>query len=607
MIHKKIIERIFEISKVEEVISDFIGLKKIGVNYKALSPFSNEKHPSLIVSPLKQIWKDFSSGKGGNVVNFLMEYEKFNFLESIKYLAKKYNIEIINSSKKKFRNSSKESIFIINNYAKFFFKKELNLNKNSLFFLKKRLFKLNQLNKFDIGYAPYNYNKFTNSALKKGFKLKILKKSGLINNNTNNDFFINRIIFPIHSISGLILGFGGRSLSKKKYIAKYLNSPESEIYHKGNNLYGIYQAKKYILKYNFCYLTEGYTDVISMSQFGIKNVVASLGTSLTLNQIFLIKRFTKNLTIIYDSDESGINSCLRLIDILLEQDINLKIISLPFKEDPDSFFKKKNYNKIINYLKKNTFNFINFKLNFFKKKKSKKQKFLFIKDIINSLSKISDLIIRDLYIKDFCILLKINESIILSEIEFLLLNKNKFKQKSFNFILNESKKLNPLIVLEEKLLQISLLYGNVIITSNNYIPLKGNKKITIIEEFLFQMNIYNFCFFLEKNKYVFNVIKKKLKNKKNFFFNKIFYKDLIKLISLIDQYEFDFFNLDIKKISQYFIETLLRYKSYYISNIIKKKFSILDREKKIKKKFLLKTINLTNIKNNINKKLNILI
>ncbi|ADM89877.1 DNA primase [Candidatus Karelsulcia muelleri CARI] len=566
MINKKIIERIFEISKVEEVISDFICLKKIG--YKALSPFYNEKHPSLIVSPLKQIWKDFSSGKGGNVVNFLMEYEKFNFLESIKYLAKKYNIEII--------NSYKESLFIINNYAKFFFKKELNLNKNSLF---KRQFNLNQLNKFDIGYAPYN--KFTNSALKKGFKLKLLKKSGLINNNPN------RIIFPIHSISGLILGFGvgGRSFS----------TPESEIYHKGNNLYGIYQAKKYILKYNFCYLTEGYTDVISMYQFGIKNVVASLGTSLTLNQIFLIKRFTKNLTIIYDSDESGINYCLRLIDILLEQDINLKIISLPFKEDPDSFFKKKNYNKIINYLKINTFNFINFKLNFFKKKK-----FLFIKDIINSLSKISDLIIRDIYLKYFCILLNINEYIILSEIEYLLLNK--FKQKSFHFILNEYKKFNTLIVLEEKLLQISLLYGNVIITSNNYIPLKGNKKITIIEEFRFQMNIYNLVFYLEKNKYVFNVI-----NKPKFVFNKIFYKDIIKLISLIDQYEFDFFNLDIKKISQYFIETLLRYKSYYISNIIKNKFSILNREKKFHQNFLLKTINLTNIKNNINKKLNILI
>ncbi|XME00831.1 MAG: DNA primase [Candidatus Karelsulcia muelleri] len=604
MIPKKIIDKILELSKVEEVISEFLYLKKTGVNYKAKSPFSNERNPSLIVSPLKQIWKDFSSGKGGNVVNFLMEHEKFNFIEAIKYLAKKYNIKINNYKKNDYLDSlNKESLFIINKYANFFFIK--NLNKKCHDFFLKRKFNLSIINKYEIGYAPNNYNEFTNSALKKGFKLKFLKKSGLVNNKTNNDFFINRIIFPIHSLSGVIIGFGGRSLSKKDYLAKYINSPENEIYHKGDNLYGIYQAKKYIIKYDFCYLTEGYTDVISMSQFGIKNVVATLGTSLTINQILLIKRFTKNITIIYDSDEAGINSCLRIIDLLLEEDMNIKIISLPEKEDPDSFFRKRNYQDIIFFLKKNTLNFLQFKIQILIKKKE--NKIFILKNIINSLLKISDLIKREIYLKEVSNLLKINEQTLWKEIDKLKFLKKKNPSKSINLILKSSKELNPLIILEKKLFQISLLYGNTKLISNNILK----KKTSIIEEFIFQIKKDNIIFILKKNNYIFNFLYKKYLNGdlKSLTNPKILDQNLIKLISLIDKYEFDFFNQNRKKISQYFIEILLRYKSYYISNIIKNKLILLQKDKKLSydKKFLLKIMNLTKKKNNINKKLNIFI
>ena len=335
MISQSTIYKVFEAARVEEVIGDFVQLKKSGSNFKGLSPFSDEKSPSFMVSPVKQIWKDFSSGKG-NAVTFLMEHEHFTYPEAIKYLAKKYNIEVeetVQTDAQKKEQDVRESMYLVNEFANNYFKEvmhETDQGKSiGLSYFKERGFTDHTINKFDLGYALDEWDAFTNAALKKEYQLDFLEKTGLtiVKDEKQFDRFKGRVIFPIKSMSGRVLGFGGRILKNDKKAAKYLNSPESEIYHKSKVLYGIYSAKQSIAKEDNCYLVEGYTDVIQFYQTGIENVVASSGTALTPDQIRLINRLTNNITVLFDGDAAGIRASLRGIDLILEQGMNVKVCS----------------------------------------------------------------------------------------------------------------------------------------------------------------------------------------------------------------------------------------------------------------------------------------
>ena len=351
MISRQTIDAIFSTARVEEVIGDFVSLKRSGSNLKGLSPFADEKTPSFMVSPAKQIWKDFSTGKGGNVVTFLMEHEQFTYPEALRWLAKKYNIEIEEdreqTDEQKEELKQRESLFIVSEFAKKYFEEQLFETEEGqnvgLSYFKERGFTKQTIEKFELGYSPAKRNAFTEAAEKKGFGKNILEASGL-SIYTDSDFgidrFRERVIFPIHSFSGRVLGFGGRILRSDIKAAKYLNSPESDIYHKSKILYGIYQSKQAILKENECLLVEGYTDVISLHQAGIENVVSSSGTALTPDQIRLIKRLTPNVIILYDGDAAGIRASFRGIDLILEQELNVKVLLFPNGEDPDSFAQK---------------------------------------------------------------------------------------------------------------------------------------------------------------------------------------------------------------------------------------------------------------------------
>jgi len=342
------IETVFETARVEEVIGDFVNLKRAGSNLKGLSPFVDEKSPSFMVSPVKQIWKDFSSGKGGNVVSFLMEHEHFTYPEAIRYLAKKYNIELeesIQTDDDLAIANEKESMYLVSEFASKYFQDILWNNDEGkaigLSYFKERGFTSDTIKKFNLGYSPESWDAFTKEALGKGYKLDYLDKTGLsiVKEDKQFDRFKGRVMFPIQSMSGRVLGFGGRILTNDKKAAKYLNSPESDIYHKSKVLYGIYHAKQSIAKNNNCYLVEGYTDVIQFNQAGIENVVSSSGTALTPDQIRLINRLTPNITVLFDGDAAGLRASVRGIDLILEAGMNVKVCTFPDGDDPDSFAK----------------------------------------------------------------------------------------------------------------------------------------------------------------------------------------------------------------------------------------------------------------------------
>ena len=370
MISRSTIDQVYETARLEEVIGEYVTLKKSGANFKGLSPFTQERTPSFMVSPVKQIWKDFSSGKGGNVIAFLMEHEHFTYPEAIRYLAKKYNIEIEEteeSPEEKQIKDTKESMFLVAQYAAGFFEKNLwetEAGKSiGLTYFKERGFKNETLKKFALGYSPDSYDELSKQAQKDGYKLEFLEKTGLVivNENRQVDRFRGRVIFPIRSMSGRVQGFGGRILSQNTKTAKYLNSPESEIYHKSKALYGIYESKQTIAKDNVCYLVEGYTDVIQMHQSGITNVVSSSGTALTVDQISMINRLTSDIVVLFDGDAAGLRASLRGIDLILEQGMNVKVCSFPEGEDPDSFAKNHNTEEIKTFLEEKAKDFIQFK------------------------------------------------------------------------------------------------------------------------------------------------------------------------------------------------------------------------------------------------------
>jgi len=430
MIEKQTIERIQDTAQIADVVSDFVSLRKRGVNFVGLCPFHDDRTPSFYVSPAKNICKCFACGEGGSAVHFIMKHEQLTFYEALKYLARKYNIEIVEkelTNEEKQEQNNRDSMFILNEYARDYFARILHDDPEGkaigLTYFKERGFREDIIRKFQLGYSPEQRNAFTLEAQKAGYQQDYLKKTGLSmggeGNNPLADRFRGRVIFPIHKISGKIVGFGGRILKKVENTGKYVNSPESEIYSKSNELYGIFFAKSAIVKQNKCFLVEGYTDVISLHQAGIENVVASSGTALTHGQIRMIHRFSENITILYDGDTAGIKAALRGIDLLLEDGMNVKVVLLPEGEDPDSFARKQNAEKFNAYILEHEVDFIRFKTQLLLEEASDDpiKRSGLITNIVQSISLIPDNIIRSVYIQDCSNLLSIKEEVLIREVK----------------------------------------------------------------------------------------------------------------------------------------------------------------------------------------------
>ena len=468
--------------RVEEVIGDFVQLKRAGSNYKGLSPFTNERTASFMVSPVKQIWKDFSSGKGGNAIAFLMEHEHFTYPEAIRYLAKKYQIEIEEtqqSSDEKEKADERESLYIVSEYAEKYFQDVLRNTEAgkaiAMTYFKERGFTEETIKKFRLGYCLDQWTAFMDSALANGYQLEFLDKTGLtkVNDRGNHyDGFKGRVIFPIHSMSGRVLGFGGRILTNDKHQAKYLNSPESDIYHKSKVLYGIFFAKQAIAKADNCYLVEGYTDVIQMHQKGIENVVASSGTALTQDQIRLIHRLTPNITVLYDGDAAGLRASIRGVDLILEQGMNVKVCTFPEGEDPDSFTRKTAYEDLVAYLQHNATDFIRFKASLLMKEAQNDpiKKAETIRDMVASISKIPDLIKREVYVRECATIMDISEQVLFATLDQWakkdlyegqkVERKQPVMQVSVTPEVAQKQRVDRLEVLEHDLIKNLLLYGN---------------------------------------------------------------------------------------------------------------------------------------------------
>ncbi|HEX8562423.1 MAG TPA: DNA primase [Flavobacterium sp.] len=482
MISKATIDTVFETVRVEEVIGDFVQLKRAGSNFKGLSPFSDERSPSFMVSPVKQIWKDFSSGKGGNAVAFLMEHEHFTYPEAIRYLAKKYNIEIEETEKtdeEKANTDIRESMFLVSEFAqKYFHDALLHSDEGKAIghsYFKERGFTNETIKRFGLGYSPEAWDAFSKEALGKGYKLEFLESTGLtiLKDDRTIDRFRGRVMFPIQSMSGRVLGFGGRILTNDKKAAKYLNSPESELYHKSKVLYGIFHAKQAIAKQDNCYLVEGYTDVIQFHQSGIENVVASSGTALTPDQIRLINRLTKNITVLFDGDAAGLRASVRGIDLILEEGMNVRVCTFPDGEDPDSFAKKNTHDQLLEYLEANAKDFIQFKASLLmdEAKNDPVKKAGLIRDMVTSISKIPDRIQREIYVQECSRIMDISEQVLISELAQLVQKditesgrRLKQEQKAFDVVKDVDAvsvpKIDVLYELERKIVEILLLYGN---------------------------------------------------------------------------------------------------------------------------------------------------
>lgn len=427
MIDQQTINQIFETADIVDVISDFVTLKKSGTNFKGLSPFSNEKTPSFMVSPAKGIYKDFSSGKGGNVVGFLMEHEKLSYPEALRYLAQKYNIAFEEkelSAEEIQQKNERESLMAVSDFAAKYFAGQLQKEEGKAIgfsYFRNRGFRDDTIQKFQLGYSPEERGAFSAEALKNGYKKQYLLATGLSIERDNKvlvDRFAGRVIFPIHALSGSVIGFGGRTLKSDKKIAKYLNSPESDIYHKSRVLYGLFQAKKAIVSQEQCFLVEGYTDVIAMHQAGIENVVASSGTALTTEQIRLVKRFTQNITILYDGDEAGIKASFRGIDMILEEGMNVKVVMLPAGEDPDSYARAHSSSEFLEFIAGNAKDFISFKAETLLSDAQHDpfKRGQLITDIVKSIAIIPDGILRSVYLKDCSLLLGVEEQVLYTEV-----------------------------------------------------------------------------------------------------------------------------------------------------------------------------------------------
>ncbi|PIQ25782.1 MAG: DNA primase [Bacteroidetes bacterium CG18_big_fil_WC_8_21_14_2_50_41_14] len=486
MIDQTTIQSILETAHVEEVIGDFVSLKKRGANYLGLCPFHNEKTPSFSVSPARGIYKCFGCGKAGNVVNFVMEHEHYSYPEALKYLAKRYSIDIEEEEmtpEKQQELDERESLFAANTFINQYFIRNLFESEEGkaigLSYFKQRDFRESTIREFGLGYAHESWDDYTREALKNGFKKEVLIKTGLTIEKDGKlfDRFRGRVMFPIHNLTGTVIGFGARILSSDKSKAKYLNSPESEIYFKSKVLYGIYFARTAIVKQNSCYLVEGYTDVISLYQAGIHNVVSSSGTSLTIDQIKLIKRYTPNITILYDGDPAGIKASFRGIDLILEQGLNVKVVLFPEGEDPDSYAKSHRTSETEEFITKTAVDFLTFKTNLLLNETTGDPagRAALIKEIVQSISLIPDPINRTVYIQECSVVMGMPEQTLMNELNKLV--RNRFGKKNDiepeNLIHEEPKQLlesqleaDPLSIRfqENEIMRWVLTYGNHLIT-----------------------------------------------------------------------------------------------------------------------------------------------
>lgn len=496
MITKTTIDRIMEATDIVEVISEFVQLKKRGANYVGLSPFANEKTPSFTVSPAKGIFKDFSSGKGGSAVTFLMELEKFTYPEALKWLAKKYGIEVeetVEKAENREEENHRESLMIVSAYAAKFFHECLLESEEGqnigLSYFKERGFSSETIRKFELGYSPDQWEAFTSQAIKEGYQPQFLEETGLSvkrDNGTMYDRYRGRVIFPIHSFTGRVIAFGGRTLKKDKNVPKYVNSPESEIYHKSSVLYGLHFAKKAIRDEDNCFLVEGYADVISVHQAGIENVVASSGTSLTVDQIRLIGRLTKNVTILYDGDAAGIKASLRGLDMILEEGLNVKVVLFPDGHDPDSYVRLVGTSAFKKYIEGNKKDFILYKTNILLGEAGKDpiKKAEVIREIVESIAKIPDSIKASVFVKECSHQLDIDERALLSELNKIRMAKARKDSQQMLPRQEAPEELPPPEELElpqekddanqeREIVRLLLLYGNHIIDwdgiANTYI------------------------------------------------------------------------------------------------------------------------------------------
>lgn len=481
MIDQATIDRIVETADIVDVVGDFVTLKRRGANYLGLCPFHNEKTPSFSVSPSRGIYKCFGCSKGGNSANFIMEHEHLSWPEALKYLAKKYNIEIRETEQTPemiAQETERESLLIVSEFAQKYFTEILNNNRDGqaigYSYLKQRSISDPLIKKFQLGYSTDEKDAFTNHAIKNGYNLEFLVKTGLTiqKEDWKIDRFGGRIIFPVHNVTGRVIAFGGRTLKTDKSVAKYLNSPESEIYVKSKVLYGLFFAKKSIIENDKCFLVEGYTDVISMHQAGIENTVASSGTSLTTDQIRLIKRFTNNITVLYDGDLAGIKASMRGIDMILEEGMDVKVLLFPDGEDPDSYSHKLSSSEFIEYIKVNETDFISFKAKLLvaDAKNDPIKKTSLIKEIVESVSIISDAIKRSVYIRECSNIMEIDEQVLYTEVNKLRgknrLQKAEEKTKTDKIAAEEfnEQKLLPAYTFEDEereLIRLLLFYGNI--------------------------------------------------------------------------------------------------------------------------------------------------
>lgn len=524
MIDQATVERILDAAQIVDVVSEFVTLRRRGVNYIGLCPFHNEKTASFSVSPSKGVCKCFSCGKGGNAVHFIMEHEQLSYYEALKYLARKYNIEFKErelTNEEKQAQNTRESMFIVNQFAREYFqsilKNHIEGKSVGMAYFRQRGFRDDVIEKFQLGYSIEERDALAQEAIRKGYKKEFLVKTGLCYETDDNklvDRFRGRVLFPVHTLSGKVVAFGGRILStENKKLAKYVNSPESEIYHKSSELYGIYFAKQAIVKQDRCFLVEGYTDVISMHQSGVENVVSSSGTALTPGQIRLIHRFTNNITVIYDGDMAGIKASIRGIDMLLEEGMNIKVVLLPDGDDPDSFARKHNATDFQAYISANEVDFIRFKTNLLVKESAKDpmKRAELISDLVKSISIIPEAIVRDVYAKECGQLLHLEQKLLITEIakqrEKLLEKGNKPERPSdpeaesapptaepyTTFIPQDGREGQEFYKFELQIIQTIIRYGEKIIFRT---PGENNeeKSITVIEYINHELNEDNLSF-----------------------------------------------------------------------------------------------------------------
>lgn len=637
MITKETIDKIFSTIRVEEIIGEYVQLKRAGSNFKGLSPFHEEKSPSFVVSPSKQIWKDFSSGKGGTAISFLMEIENFTYPEALRHAAKKYGIEIEEnvreySEEEKQSQTERDLLYKIHEVANDFFQDQLWKSEEGKMiaysYFKERELRDDIIKKFQLGYSPEKKNAFTEFALEKAYSKDILEKSGLSifpeNSPSGIDRFRDRVVFPIHSFSGRVLGFGARILKNNVKTAKYLNSPETEIYHKSNVLYGLNQGKQSISRKNLCLLVEGYMDVVSLHQSGIENVVASSGTSLTTEQIKLIKRLTENVTILFDGDKAGIKASFRSIDMLLSEGMNIRVLLFPDGDDPDSFARKHPQEYVENFIDKEAKDFIDFKAEILLKDAGNDpiKKAESIRDIVKSVAFVQNALKREVYLKEVSNKFGLSEQSLFNELQIQTNvtqqqeSKPKFEEKKvapkLEIVQEGTFSVNPLVLQEEKLVDLMLKYGDFVLDRKDS---EGNDyKITVIEEILNHLEEDECEIQLDIHKTIISEIKEGILQNEirsgNFFFNMMDEEISGKLANaLIENYHTSnwnkfniYFSSEEEVVPKLVSDIILRHKREYVVKLINDLKNTTDNEQD-NTNIYQKIILLTQLKNKLDSEL----